>query len=305
MDFSIAPPIRRLGALISALSLLWSPAFAASQGSAAAQPAAQDARTLCQAIGRRLKSVPESRCLSAGLKVAEGRSVQGRPLLMRDVTPKALPATASNGAVTRPPRVLLIGGIHGDELASVSIVFNWLSRMDTPEGKSFQWRVIPLANPDGMFSSPARRTNAHGVDLNRNFASRDWPNQAQRYWAQNTHSDPRRNPGTTAASEPETRWLQTQVEDFRPDVIVSVHAPYGVLDFDGPTRTPPQHFGRLRLNRLGIYPGSLGNYAGMDRSIPVITLEFPMAATVPKEAELDKVWADMVRWMRGNVPPRG
>ncbi|HEX5394130.1 MAG TPA: M14 family zinc carboxypeptidase [Rhodocyclaceae bacterium] len=283
------------------------PATAAPAPIAAATPAADQGaqNALCQALGRRLKSVPATRCTGAGLKAAGGYSVQGRPLLVRDVTPKALPATASNGAITRPPRVLLIGGIHGDELASVSIVFNWLSRMDTPEGKAFQWRVIPIANPDGLLNSPARRTNANGIDLNRNFASRDWPAQAQHYWSQNTHSDPRRNPGTTAASEPETRWLQKQVEDFRPDVIVSVHAPYGVLDFDGPTRKPPEHFGRLRLNRLGIYPGSLGNYAGMDRSIPVITLEFPMAASMPKEAELNKVWGDMVQWMRNNVPPRG
>lgn len=260
----------------------------------------------CQALGRRLKSVPPAKCLAAGLHPTGAVSVQGRPLLLRDVGLKALPATASAASAgTRPPRVLLLGGIHGDELASVSIVFQWLPRITGADGSAFQWRVIPLANPDGLLSSPARRTNAHGVDLNRNFASRDWPLQARRYWAQSTRSDPRRNPGQTAASEPETRWLQQQVEDFHPDVIVSIHAPYGVLDFDGPARRPPERFGHLRLSRLGVYPGSLGNYAGMDRSIPVITLEFPMAASLPSDAELSKVWGDMVSWMRNNVPPRG
>lgn len=259
---------------------------------------------LCQAIGRQLKSVPAAKCLASGLADSRSRSVKGRPLLVRDLAAR-VPPSAAVGPARRPPRVMLIGGIHGDELASVSIVFRWLPRIAGQDGAAFQWRVIPLANPDGLLAAPPQRTNANGVDLNRNFSSRDWEQRALDYWTRKTGSDRRRNPGRQPASEPETRWLEQQIASYGPDVVIAVHAPYGILDFDGPGAAPPQRFGGLRLNRLGVYPGSLGNYAGEDRGIPVITLEFPTASVMPSDAELDKVWGDMLRWIRDNVPPRG
>ena len=40
---------------------------------------------------------------------------------------------------------------------------------------------------------------------------------------------------------------------FKPHRIVSIHAPFGVLDFDGPS-VPPTRLGRLYLDQVGIYP---------------------------------------------------
>lgn len=58
-----------------------------------------------------------------------------------------------------------------------------------------------------------------------------------------------------------------------------IHAPFGVRDFDGPAK-PPQRFGRLIFNRVGVYPGSLGNYSGLHKkNIPIITIELPNAGT--------------------------
>jgi hypothetical protein len=117
---------------------------------------------------------------------------------------------------------------------------------------------------------------------------------------QKTGSDPRRFPGKNPLSEPESRWVNEEIDRFKPDVIISVHAPFGVLDFDGPAPVP-QRFGLLRFNRVGVYPGSLGNYLGLYKNTPVITLELPNAQTMPPTVEVQRIWADMLAWIRQNV----
>ena len=105
-----------------------------------------------------------------------------------------------------------------------------------------------------------------------------------------------------ASSEPETKWLIDEINSFKPDAIISVHAPYGVVDFDAQILDiAPKNLGRLLLNLLGTYPGSLGNYAGINRNIPVITLELPHAWVMPSEAETTKLWEDIVAWLRKNI----
>lgn len=251
------------------------------------------AEMACRLIGGRLQSVGVEQCLNAGLQVAVGASAQGMPLLYRDY-----PATSRR---TTPKRVLMIGGIHGDELSSVSIVFQWMQRLEEARFQPFHWRVLPCANPDGLLLRPPTRVNAGGVDLNRNFPTRDWQAESVAYWERRTGRDPRRYPGPAALSEPETRWLVREIEAFRPDAIVSVHAPYGVLDFDGP-REPPDRFGYLHLHQLGTYPGSLGNFAGINIGLPVITLELPHAGIMPSPQQQQRIWADMLTWLEKNLP---
>ena len=69
-----------------------------------------------------------------------------------------------------------------------------------------------------------------------------------------------------------------------------------MLDFDGPS-VPPSKLGRLYLDQVGIFPGSLGNYGGVHKGIPVVTIELPNAARTPPEAEMRQMWADLHRWM--------
>jgi hypothetical protein len=83
---------------------------------------------------------------------------------------------------------------------------------------------------------------------------------------------------------------------FQPDLIVSIHAPYGVLDFDGPTE-PPRRLGRLYLDQVGVFPGSLGNYGGVHRGMPVVTIELPHAQLTPRNAEIQRMWSDLRQWM--------
>ena len=108
-------------------------------------------------------------------------------------------------------------------------------------------------------------------------------------------------PGPAPLSEPETRWVYEEIERFQPDVVISVHAPFGVLDFDGPVN-PPNRFGRLVFDPVGVYPGSLGNYSGVHKNIPVITIELPNSLAMPSDAEVKRIWTDMLSWIQRNVP---
>ena len=265
----------------------------------AEQPAFAEAMPdWCQRLSRRLPGVSSASCLSSNLLPTGVKSRNGFPILARDIGP-VNSKTASKTAP--PPRILLIGGIHGDELTAAAIVFQWLQWAQLPPAQAFHWKIAPVVNPDGLLAAKPSRVNARGVDLNRNFPTPNWQKDAPRYWAKATHSDPRRFPGTAPLSEPESRWVQAEIERFRPQLIVSVHAPFGVLDFDGPAK-PPQRFGRLIFSRVGVYPGSLGNYSGLHKNIPVITIELPNAGTMPSDAEVLRIWQDMLQWMQRNLP---
>lgn len=232
-------------------------------------------------------------CEEAELRASAASSTRGEPLLYRDFV-----ATSRRIA---PRRVLLIGGTHGDEISSVAVVFDWIKRIQRERFQPFYWRVIPCLNPDGYLIQPSVRMNANGVDLNRNLPTPDWESKSKFYWETKTKKDPRRYPGTRAASEPETQWLLEQIKTYKPDAIVSIHAPYGLLDFDGP-RDPPKKLGFLKLSELGTYPGSLGSYAGVYLKMPILTLELPKADSVPTRAQSAKVWSDLLSWLEDNLP---
>lgn len=267
--------------------------FAALAMPAAAMPAMSQAEW-CKRLGARLASVTMPLCERSGLAPTGALSHNGFPILMRSV-----PALKSSHDA-KPLRILLLGGIHGDELTSVSVVFQWLDLIDTVAARQFHWHIAPVLNPDGLLAAKPQRMNARGVDLNRNFPTPGWAQDAKAYWAKMARSDPRRFPGEAPLSEPESRWLYEEMERFQPDLVISVHAPFGIIDFDGP-RNPPRRFGRLYLNRLGVYPGSLGNYGGMHKNVPVITIELPNAMSMPPKAEVQRIWRDMLAWIERSV----
>lgn len=259
-------------------------AFAFVQHAPAAEPASLEG--WCKAISQKLESITPSACTNAALLQGDGRSVQGVPLWYVDIAPRVAPALL---------KVLVLGGIHGDEGASVSLVFDWIARAKSADIDRVQWRMAPLVNPDGLLRKPSTRVNARGVDLNRNFPTFDWSSNAQRYWIDRTGRDPRRYPGQTAMSEPETQWVRQQIEQFKPHLIVSVHAPYGVLDYDGPPPAPDK-LGSLFLDQVGIYPGSLGNYGGVGKRVPVVTIELKHALKLPN-SEMAAMWSDLQNWI--------
>ena len=233
-------------------------------------------------------------CDLARLEASTARSVRGRTLWMRDIKPE-------NATL----RVLVIGAIHGDELSAASVALRWAGLAALPPAESAQvvhWRFIPALNPDGLFSYPPSRVNASGVDLNRNFPTPNWQRDAKTYWEKRTGKDPRRYPGAKPLSEPESKFVHEQMLSFKPQLIVSIHAPYGVLDFDGPS-VPPSRLGRLYLDQVGIFPGSLGNYGGVHKGVPVVTIELPNSTRTPLDAETRQMWLDLLRWMSERLAP--
>lgn len=290
-----APVAENSGRSDSSFTAMLRPALLSSVAalSAAAQAETPNVEAWCDHLGNRLHSISADACHAQPFVAAQEHTAQGNVLVFRDFA----------AAAPQAKRVLVIGGIHGDELTSVSTVFRWLDWMQQPEAADYSWRVIPLANPDGLMAHPSTRVNANGVDLNRNFQTPDWERDAGDYWARRTRHDPRRYPGKAAGSEVETRWLETQIDDFKPDLVISVHAPYNLLDYDGQVPEPTR-FGRLFLNRLGVYPGSMGNYCGLLKQIPIITIELPNATAMPAPRDQLAMWQDMLQWMHHNITAR-
>jgi protein MpaA len=299
-------------AVRSALFLATTLVFGSAHGAAApaAKPAAKPAAALpapdawCTKLATRIPALTAQDCQASGLVPTGAMSRNGFPILARDFVAAPQPAHVSRVANKKAPvRVLLLGGIHGDELTASAVVFQWMAKMQTPAAQNFEWKVVPVLNPDGLLAAKPLRVNARGVDLNRNFPTPGWELEAPKYWAKATGSDPRRFPGHAPLSEPESQWVADAIERFHPDLIISVHAPFGVLDFDGPV-APPRRFGRLIYNRVGVYPGSLGNYSGLYKHVPVITIELPNAQKMPPEADVKRIWQDMLSWIRRSVPQR-
>lgn len=244
--------------------------------------------SLCREIGNKLGSVSVDDCLGQNLSSSGNYSVLGRSLAVKEYPPL--------GQKKPLGRILVIGGIHGDEYASVSVLFKWMEILNIHHSGLFHWHFLPLSNPDGLLRRKSQRQNEHGVDLNRNFPSSDWEEHALEYWSRRRGRNPRRFPGPGPASEPEIRHLVQEIEAFQPDIIISIHAPYGLVDHDGPP-TAPDKLGYLRLRRLGVYPGSLGNYAGVNLNIAVVTVELKYAGIMPPPSQISVMWTDLVRWL--------
>ena len=274
------------------ITLLVLLALASGAAFAAQDQAGDTVAAECRRIAAKLASVHYDECLNRKLLTSGGYSVNHTPILYKEYPPLK----------SRKPlgRVLLIGGIHGDEYSSVSVVFKWMGILDVHHTGMFHWQIVPLLNPDGLLRRHSQRMNAHNVDLNRNFPMQDWLRLTHDYWINRTKRNPRRFPGSGPLSEPETSWLVQEINLFQPDVIVSVHAPHGVVDYDGP-KDGPYKLGRLYLRLLGTYPGSLGNYAGVQRNIPVVTIELPFAGLMPTPAEVSAIWRDLVGWLMKNI----
>ncbi|HIE40278.1 MAG TPA: murein peptide amidase A [Thiomicrorhabdus sp.] len=251
-------------------------------------------KAFCKELSKKLRTVKYQGCLDLELQTATSQSVEGRPLTYREYIPETIASVPK-----RPKgRILFLSGIHGDEYSSISITYLWmLAMLKHPESTEQHWLFLPLANPDGLLGKkPSTRMNANGVDLNRNFPSPDWEQLALPYWKHFYRKNKRRYPGPAPASEPETQWLVETIERFKPDAIISVHAPYGLIDYDGPEHAIPDNIGSLKHKELGTYPGSLGRYAGEYLNIPVLTLELHAAGTMPTEKEIFNIWQDIEKW---------
>jgi len=135
-----------------------------------------------------------------------GNSVKGRPIVAYEL-----------GDPTSPNKAVVMSTIHGNEPRIRLIP---ASLRDGRPVRGIDLWVIPVVNPDGL--ARHTRTNAHGVDLNRNFPYH-WAHLGGSYYS-----------GPRAASEPETRALMRFFDDVRPRRIVSFHQPLHGVDVSTP-----------------------------------------------------------------------
>lgn len=210
-----------------------------------------------------------------------GNSIENRPILLHQTAPFK----------SEPGGTLLVGGIHGDERASVLLLLSFLDRLvreNRADLASIPLGVIPIANPDGYFLKC--RYNARGVDINRNFET-GWSPQSE---------EP---PGEAPWSEPETRVLRDFIEHQQPARIVTLHWALGELDADGAQSlalaqsmwdalsTTEKRPYRLRATSSPC-PGSLGQWCGIGMRYPdgtapaIVTLELPFDPTRPRPEPL-------------------
>jgi protein MpaA len=148
-----------------------------------------------------------------------GRSVQGRAIY------------AYERGDPYGPTVLVVGSIHGNEPAGMTVAKRLL-RMPLRE-KIDLW-VIPNLNPDGRAAN--RRQNAHGVDLNRNFPWH-WRPLTGPYYS-----------GRHSLSEPESRAAYHLIDQIQPVLSIWFHQPLGVVD--GSKRSPASERRFARLSGL-------------------------------------------------------
>ena len=191
---------------------------------------------------------------------------------------------------------LIIGLFHGDEGISEKLLRRFIEALDNgslsaPDWSAHPTLIIPALNPDGL--KRRHRGNANGVDLNRNFPATNWePNdQSSKYFA-----------GPSAASEAETLLMVALLAQYQPRKIISIHSPYKVLNYDGPGKALAEamavHCGYEVTADIGYpTPGSFGTYAGIERKIPVVTVELPPNADDPADPDvtlpcetLDEIW---------------
>ena len=165
-----------------------------------------------------------------------GTSVEGRPI-------EVLRRGDEGGR-----KVLVIGVIHGDEQAGLAIV-DELTTLPVPAGVDLY--LIDSMNPDGAAAN--RRTNANGVDLNRNFPYNWAPLGTPGDW---------QYAGTGPASEPETQAMVSYIAALRPDLVIWYHQDaYTIAPGEGRAGAIRARYAELTGLPMGSVTG--GTYTGV------------------------------------------
>jgi protein MpaA len=195
---------------------------------------------------------------------------------------------------------IIMCGVHGDEITPVK--FCWDLIRELKANHKFKDKLVivaPLVAPDSFLKPKPTRTNGRGVDVNRNFPTVDWKADAHKRWQQVHKNDVRKFPGAKPASEQETVFQMNLILRYKPNKVISVHAPLTLLDYDGPALTAgvgksakalldqmSEKSSGYKVSNYPVFPGSLGNWAGKEKHIPTYTLELPNT----NAQETDKFW---------------
>lgn len=183
---------------------------------------------------------------------AGAATTAGTATAQQAATPRIIPSTVVIGrswegrqivAVrqgnARATKVLLVlGQMHGNETRA-PLVVDAVRRLKAKTPSNVAIWTIRTMNPDG--AAHGTRRNAHNVDLNRNFPY---------LWSASVNY-----PAPRSVSEVETRALYNFLRFIRPDVVVSFHQPFGLIDGDSPKSRPWAYF---LANYTGVPVGIAG-----------------------------------------------
>lgn len=164
------------------------------------------------------------------------------------------------------PKVLLLGGVHGDEIEGVWAANGVLKALSENYDLKLQLTVVPMFNLDGILQK--ERRNASMIDLNRNLPTADWTSVVakERYF-----------PGHNANSEAENQALVKFLKEEKPKFILSLHSYEPMLNYNGDCKIEAEaiskYTGYIVTDTIGYpTPGSLGTY-GTELGIPTLTYE--------------------------------
>lgn len=157
-------------------------------------------------------------------------------------------------------KLLIIGVFHGDEFQGEYFINSYLKNENIPKKNEVYY--IPRLNKNN------ERKNKRGVDLNRNFPTKNW--------IQSVNND--YFGGEKPNSEIEVQFLVDLINENKFDAIITIHSPYKVINYDGPAFDLAkliQKFIDYKITSDIGYPtpGSFGTYCGVERNIPTITIE--------------------------------
>ena len=157
-------------------------------------------------------------------------------------------------------KILIIGVFHGDEPQGEYFINSYI-KSNSKVGKNALY-FIPRLNFNNV------RQNLNGVDLNRNFPTKNWVlGDKNDYFG-----------GYKPNSEVETQFLTKLIHDNNFDAIITIHAPYKTVNYDGPAENLANEISNIvgypTSSDIGYAtPGSFGTYCGKERNIPTITIE--------------------------------
>ena len=171
-------------------------------------------------------------------------------------------------------KVLILGGVHGNEPEGIYVANGLLDSFMKNFEYNLQLTIVPILNVEGALLS--KRTNDNDVDLNRNMPTKNWSAKFEKK---------KYHPGPSAGSEPENKALVKWIDDNKPKLIISLHSWEPMINTNGDCNPEAEiiskEVGYKVADYIG-YPtsGSLGDYCGLERNIPVITYEVERGSNV-------------------------
>ena len=166
-------------------------------------------------------------------------------------------------------KILVSGVFHGDEFQGEYFINQYLKNDKIPSKNSVYY--IPRLNKNN------KRKNPNGVDLNRNFPTKNWTkSENDDYYG-----------GEAPNSESETKFIVDLINKNHFDAIITIHSPYKTVNYDGPAQKLAEKIseflGYPTSNDIGYpTPGSFGTYCGKERNIPTLTIEIDENENIEK-----------------------